>query len=123
MAKIRTTRVTVHVDDDTRREINKRALEVLEAQALSGRDKTGGTFPEAKGPKAINLHSDLTNSRLWSEVDTSQPGQIVFRASHAEHVLPKYRADGLNPQSQRELEEQLRGLLNEKITVLDDRIG
>lgn len=120
MAKIRTTRPTLHVDDATRVEINKRAVEVLEAQALSGRDKTGNPFPEAKG---INLHSDITNSPLWDNVDTSRPGQIVFTVDYAEYVLPKYKADGLSPQSMKELEGQLRALLNERITVLDDRIG
>jgi hypothetical protein len=122
MAKVRTTPIRIHLDDATRVDINKRVLEVLEAQALSGRDKTGSTFP-SKGPKGINLHSDIVNSPLWDNVDTSQPGKIVFTVGYAEYVLPKYKADGLNLQSMKELEEQLRVLLNEQIRVLDERIG
>ncbi len=99
-------------------EIGKIILAHLEAQALAGRDASGRNFPAAKGRNEINLHD---TGELWGTAEV-QPalgpaGQIHFPAAHA-FVLEKYKADGLNPQSQADAEREIELLLTRENIVL-----
>lgn len=87
--------------------------EALEAQASAGINRDGQPIV-GKGGKRLDLHD---TGAMWRNV-TEAPAQggLVFNEPHAEHVLTKYKADGLSPASEAELEKRLEPLLDEHVT-------
>jgi hypothetical protein len=108
LSEPRLTEVVLALPEEARKEIAEVVLALLEAQAARGEDKNGNALP-----RGVTLRD---TGELW-DTAYATPDGVTFPAGHAQHVLPRYKADGLSPASQKKLEAEVSRIIAERTTT------